>query len=133
MAGSHFLVGSASAIASSFGISEWVIAVAVVATGTSAPELATSLAGIIKGRYAISAGNIVGSDIYNLLGVLGVAGLVRTLSVDPMARASLGALCGMVFLALLFMRTGGRVSRLEGLALVGVAASRWVFDFSARS
>ena len=114
-------------------MSEWVIAVTIVAGGTSAPELATSLSGVIKGRYAISAGNVIGSDIFNLLGVLGLAGMLRPVEIDGMARISLVALCGMVFLALFFMRTGWRVSRLEGLALVVVAMLRWGFDFSAHT
>jgi cation:H+ antiporter len=120
-------------IARGFGVSDWVIAVTIVAAGTSAPELATSLSGVIKGRYAISAGNVIGSDIFNLLGVLGLAGMLRPVDIDAMARVSLAALCGMVFLVLFFMRTGWRVSRLEGLALVAIAASRWGLDLSARA
>ena len=132
VAGSHLLVASATAIARGFGVSEWVIGVTIVAAGTSAPELATSLVGVIKGRYAMSAGNVIGSDIFNLLGVLGLAGILRPMSVDSMARVSLAALCGMVFLVIFFMRTGWRVSRLEGLALIAIAASRWIVDLSAR-
>ncbi|MFC1639336.1 calcium/sodium antiporter [Gemmatimonadota bacterium] len=131
--GSHFLVASATVISRSFGVSEWVVGVTIVAAGTSAPELATSLSGVIKGRYAISAGNLVGSDIFNLLGVLGLAGMVHPVGVDAVARVSLVALCGMVFLVLFFMRTGWRVSRLEGLALVAIAVLRWGFDFSAQA
>lgn len=130
--GSHMLVEAATAIAYAFGVSNWVIAVTVVAAGTSAPEFATSLAGVIKGKYAISAGNVVGSDIFNLLGVLGLAGILNDMAVDPAARASLAALSGMVFMVLLFMRTGWKVSRIEGLILVLVAAARWGLDFSTR-
>lgn len=129
--GSLILVESATVIARGFGVSEWVIGVTIVAAGTSAPELATSLSGVIKGRYAISAGNVIGSDIFNLLGVLGLAGMLRPMEIDAMGRISLGALCGMVFLVLFFMRTGWRVSRLEGLALVAIAAFRWSLDLSA--
>ena len=131
--GSHFLIGSATAVARAFGISEWVIGVTIVAAGTSAPEFATSLMGVLKGRYGISAGNVIGSDIFNMLGVLGLAGLIRPVDVDPMARVSLAALVGMVFLVLIFMRTGWRLSRLEGLALVAIATARWWFDFSIHS
>lgn len=131
--GSHFLIGSATAVARAFGISEWVIGVTIVAAGTSAPEFATSLMGVLKGRYGISAGNVIGSDIFNMLGVLGLAGLLRPMEVDPMARVSLAALSGMVFVVLIFMRTGWRLSRLEGLALVTIAMARWWFDFSMHS
>ena len=119
--GSHLLVLSASAIARAFGLSEWVIAVTIVAAGTSAPEFVVSLVGVLKGRYEMSAGNVVGSDLFNVLGVLGLSGALSPMEVDPAARASLMALSGMVFLVLIFMRTGWRVSRLEGLALVLVA------------
>jgi len=129
--GSHLLVGSATAVAREFGISEWVIGVTIVAAGTSAPEFATSLMGVLRGRYGISAGNVIGSDLFNMLGVLGLAGLLRPVEVDPMSRVSLVLLSGMVFVVLIFMRTGWRLSRLEGLALVAIAAARWGFDFSA--
>lgn len=128
--GAFIMVESATALARSVGISDWVIAVTIVAAGTSAPEFATSLAGVLKGRYEISAGNLIGSDIFNLLGVLGVAGILRPLEIDEAARWSLFALCAMVFLVLYFIRTGWKVSRLEGGILVLIALLRWVFDFS---
>jgi len=131
--GSHLLIVTATEVARDFGVSEWVIGVTVVAAGTSVPEFATSLAGVIKGKFALSAGNVIGSDIFNLLGVLGVAGTLMPIGVDPMARISLAALCGMVLLLLVFMRTGWRISRFEGLLLILVAALRWYFDFSVRS
>lgn len=130
--GSHLLIASATAIAREVGISEWVIGVTIIAAGTSAPELATSLAGVLKGRYGISAGNLIGSDIFNLLGVLGLAGMLRTIEVDVAARLSLVSLSAMVFLVLVFMRTGWRVSRLEGLILVAIGLARWVLDFLPR-
>ena len=130
--GSHLLIASASVIAREVGISEWVIGVTIVAAGTSAPELATSLAGVLKGRYGISAGNLIGSDIFNLLGVLGLAGMLRTIEVDVAARLSLVSLSAMVFLVFVFMRTGWRVSRLEGLILVAIGLARWAIDFLPR-
>ncbi len=128
--GAFIMVESATALARSMGISDWVIAVTIVAAGTSAPEFATSLAGVLKGRYAISAGNLIGSDIFNLLGVLGVAGMLQPMDILPEARMSLYALCAMVFLVLYFIKTGWKVSRLEGGILVLVAVLRWVFDFN---
>jgi len=133
VAGSHFLIGSATVVAKAFGISEWVIGVTIVAAGTSAPEFATSMMAVLKGRYGISAGNLIGSNIFNLLGVLGLAGMLRPVNVDPTARISLMALCGLVFIVLIFMRTGWRLSRLEGLALVVVGAAQWVYELWARS
>jgi len=129
--GGHFLVESASSLARVFGISEWVIGVTIVAAGTSAPELATSLVAVLKGRSGISIGNLVGSDIFNLLGVLGVATLLNPrMTVDPQARTSIFILICMVILVVVFMRTGWRVSRREGAFLVVINLVRWIFDFT---
>jgi cation:H+ antiporter len=130
---SHFLIESASSLARSFGVSEWAIAVTVVAAGTSVPEMATTLAGVVRGHTAISAGNVIGSDIFNVLGVLGVAGMLHPMSLDPAARVSLLALTGMVIVVFLMMRTGWRVSRLEGATLVALAAIRWFMDVASRT
>jgi cation:H+ antiporter len=126
--GSRVLVDAATAVARTFGVSEWIIGVTIVAAGTSAPELATTLAGVVKRRFDISAGNLIGSDLFNLLGVLGVAGIVRPVEVDAIARTSLGGLMLMVIVVLAFMRTGWRISRLEGGLLVLIALARWVVD-----
>ncbi len=131
--GAFVMVESATALARSMGISDWVIAVTIVAAGTSAPEFATSLAGVLKGRYEISAGNLIGSDIFNLLGVLGVAGILHPLDIPHEARVSLYALCLMVFLVLYFIKTGWKVSRIEGGILVIIALLRWVFDFTQQA
>jgi cation:H+ antiporter len=133
VSGGHLLVWSAVSLARSFGISEWVIAVTIVAAGTSAPEFATSLVAALKGRYGISAGNLIGSDLYNLLGVLGLAGMLRPLTIDAAALGSLYILVGMVALVVVFMRTGFRVSRAEGFFLVGLNLIRWIFDFWAQT
>jgi len=130
---SHFLIGSASALARSFGVSEWAIAVTVVAAGTSVPELATTIAGVARGHTAISAGNVIGSDIFNVLGVLGLAGILHPMSIEPAARASLLALTGMVFVVMVMMRSGWRVSRAEGVTLVMLAALRWVLDLASHT
>jgi cation:H+ antiporter len=129
---SHFLIGSATSLARSFGVSEWAIAVTLVAAGTSVPELATTIAGIARGHTAISAGNVIGSDIFNMLGVLGLAGILHPMSLAPAARTSLLALVAMAFVVLVMMRSGWKLSRAEGLALVALAALRWVLDFGIR-
>ncbi len=132
VAGGYLLVDSASSIAKALGVSEWVIGVTIVAAGTSAPELATSLMAVTKGRHGISAGNLIGSDIYNFLGVLGVASIIRPLSVNTMAMGSLLTLVGMICIVLLLMRRGWRLSKLDGAILIGLGALRWVVDFSGR-
>ena len=132
-AGSHLLVNSAIPIARNLGMSEWVIGVTIVAAGTSAPEFATSIAGVLRGRYDMSVGNLIGSDLFNLLGVLGVAGVLHPQAVESEARASLAALMAMVVLVVVFARTGWRLSRWEGMILVLFGLARWALEFAARS
>ena len=86
---SHFLVDSSTKIARSFGVSDWVIGVTIIAFGTSLPELVTSLVAVIKGNHSLSAGNLIGSDIFNLLGVLGLTSILQPLSVSAEAYNSL--------------------------------------------
>lgn len=125
----HFLVEAASEIARYFGLSEWVIGVTIVAAGTSAPELATSLIGVLRKRHGISIGNLIGSDLFNLMGVLGLAALIHPMTVASSAYSSLWLLAGLVIVVVVMMRTGWRLSRLEGGVLVVVNLVRWVADF----
>ena len=130
LGGSRVLVSTATSVAAQFGISEWVIGVTIVAAGTSVPELATSLVAAIKRSYGLSAGSLIGSDIFNILGVLGVAGVVRPMGIDVAARGSLIAMSCMIVLVLVFMRSGWRLSRTEGAVLLVCAAARWTYDLS---
>lgn len=125
----HYLVESASSLARAVGVSEWVIGVTIVAAGTSAPELVTSLIAVLRGHYGISAGNLIGSDIFNLLGVLGLAAVLQPMNIDPGAYASLYVLTGMVLLVVIMMRTGWKLSRWEGAILVVINIVRWIMDF----
>jgi cation:H+ antiporter len=72
---------------------------------------------------------LIGSDLYNLLGVLGLAGILRPLTIDAAGLGSLKLLVVMILLVVVFMRTGFRVSRAEGFCLVGLNLVRWIFDF----
>ncbi len=126
----HYLVQAASDIARAVGISEWVIGVTIVAGGTSMPEFFTSLVAMIRGRHGISVGNLIGSDIFNLLGVLGLAALLQPMSVDPNALDSVLVLVGMVLLVVFLIRTRYTLSRAEGALLVAINVIRWFIDFS---
>ena len=130
IAGGHFLVDHASALALRFGVSTWVIGVTIVAAGTSAPELVISLVAVMRGRHGISIGNLIGSDIFNLQGVLGLAALINPMRVAPEAISSVSILIVMVCVVVFFMRTGWVVARWEGALLVVVNLIRWVRDFS---
>jgi len=124
--GGNLLRIGAVGLARQAGISDWVIGVTVIAGGTSAPEFATSLMASIRGHHGISAGNLIGSCIFNLLGVLGLAGLLRPMTVDADAHHNIFMMIGIVFLALIFFRTGWKMSRLEGAILVAVSILLWV-------
>lgn len=129
---SHFLVESAIDLARVIGVSEWIIGVTLVAAGTSAPEFATSVVAAFRGHHGLSIGNLIGSDIFNMFGVLGLASIIRTLSIDLSARSSLIALIFMVALVLLFIRTDWVISRREGFILVAIGLGRWTFDFLSK-
>lgn len=130
--GGHLLVESASAVARVFGVSDWVIGVTIVAAGTSAPEFATSLTAAIKGKHGLAIGNLIGSDLFNLLGVLGLAGVIKPLMVSASAQSSIMLLVVMVTMVVVFIRTGWQVSRAEGVFLVVINLIRWVMDFMSK-
>lgn len=134
--GAHFMVDGGSTIAASFGISERVIGLTVVAIGTSLPELAASVAGALKGYPELAVGNVVGSCLFNLTFVLGASSLITPLSVDLVAmRWDLAIMGGLTVLMWAMFFTGLRVSRIEGVGLVlGYAGFlTWVVVTTAQS
>lgn len=127
--GSHYVVGSAKGLAKSIGLSDWAIGVTIVAAGTSVPEMVTSLVAARKGKADIAIGNLVGSDIFNQLGIMGVCGSVFFLGkMDDHAFYSVISLVGMVTIVVLFMRSGWKIGRLEGAVLVLIAIGRMTWD-----
>ncbi len=82
ISGAHFVIESASAIANSFGISEWIIGIILISFGTSLPELAVSISAVIKGKTDMAIGNIIGSNLANTTMVLGLAGLVKDIPIS---------------------------------------------------
>jgi pyrroloquinoline quinone biosynthesis protein B len=127
--GGRLLIDAAVSIAAAAGVSEAVIGLTVVAVGTSLPEFATSVVAGLRGRGDIAVGNIVGSNLFNLLGILGVAAIVR-----PLGRGHIDWTTLMVFLAvavLLFplLYTRHRLSRPEGALLLAVYGGyvAWLF------
>ncbi len=117
--GAELLVESATSIARALGISELVIGLTIVAGGTSAPELATSLMAVLRGRSDLGVGNILGSCVFNMLGILGITALVQPVTIPPeafMFDIPVMIACSVACLPILF--TGHRISRMEGAALV---------------
>ncbi len=125
----NFLVDSATSIARIFGISEWLIGITIVAGGTSMPEFATSLVAVHKKRHGISAGNLIGSDLFNMLGVLGTAAIINPLSLENSEYTSLIFLVITLVIIFIMMRTGWKISKLEGAFLLIIALLRWGYDF----
>ena len=117
----HFLVDSAVFIAKAFGISDLVIGLTVIAIGTSLPELAASIMSIIKKEDDLALGNIVGSNIFNILAVLSLAGLIAPGDIDSQAATQDAPYMLGVTLLLFFLcfsrRKGFRITRMKGLAL----------------
>ncbi|WP_409522038.1 MULTISPECIES: calcium/sodium antiporter [unclassified Pseudomonas] len=123
--GSHLLVGAAVMVAQDLGLSERVIGLTVIACATSLPALTTSLIAALRGERDIAVGNIIGSNLFNLLGVLGITSLIASgpLSISPNAQDfDLPVMLGVAVLCLPLFYSGYRITRLEGLLLLGLYA-----------
>ncbi|SCX55049.1 cation:H+ antiporter [Pseudomonas sp. NFACC32-1] len=119
----HLLLGAAVEVATDLGLSERIIGLTIVAVSTSLPELATSLIAALRGQRDIAVGNVIGSNLFNLLGVLGVTALVAPspLSVSPNALDfDLPVMLGVAVLCLPVFYSGYRVTRAEGLLFLGL-------------
>ena len=122
--GGHLLVEGAVGVAKALGMSDRLIGLTIVAVGTSLPELATSVIAAVRGHSDIAVGNVVGSNIFNVLLILGASGLVGAIDA-PLSSVSLdlAVLAGMTVLAAIVIATRKTVSRLEGtLLLLGYVA-----------
>ncbi|RME36604.1 MAG: sodium:calcium antiporter, partial [Deltaproteobacteria bacterium] len=116
--GAEMMVRSAVILARQFGVSELVIGISVVAVGTSLPELAASVVSAWKGEMDISIGNVIGSNIFNLLFVLGLCPLFHPLAIDPqLVRVQLPMMLGFTLL-LWLLSLSGRIGRRKGVLLL---------------
>jgi cation:H+ antiporter len=119
--GSRWLVTGAVDIATGLGMSELLVGVTIVAIGTSLPELATSVVAAVRGEGDIAVGNVVGSNLFNLLGVLGLSALLSPIGVPASDQALNFQLPGLIVVSLLALgifRTRMAIHRWEGAALV---------------
>ena len=120
--GSRWLVDSAVSFAQYLGVSELVIALTIVAAGTSLPEVVTSVVAAIRGERDIAVGNIVGSNIFNIMAVLGFASIVAPAGIDvppAFTRFDIPVMIAVAFACLPIFFTGGVISRQEGALLLG--------------
>lgn len=113
--GGGLLVDAAVDLARMIGMSEVVIGLTIVAVGTSMPEMVTSVVAAFKRQPDVAFGNILGSNIYNVLGIGGLTALIAPTDIPPeMVRFDIPLMIGASLLLLVFARSGGRMSRLEG-------------------
>ncbi len=116
--GARFLVDGATEIARAVGMSEVVIGLTIVAVGTSLPELSASLVAALRKEGDIAVGNIVGSNLFNILGIVGMAGLVQPFAAAGIAPLDLIVMIGFALVLLPLMKTGFTIQRWEGALLL---------------
>ena len=115
---SQLFVGGAVVLAKSWGVTEAVIGLTVVAVGTSMPEFVTSLVAAVRGHGDVAIGNVVGSNIFNVLGILGIAALINPIDTSGLSRVDLATMVVAALAMLPAARSGGVISRLEGAVLL---------------
>ncbi|MCK9494018.1 MAG: calcium/sodium antiporter [Dehalococcoidia bacterium] len=128
--GSEWFVNGATEFAEQLGVSDLVIGLTLVAAGTSMPELATSVVASIRGERDIAVGNVVGSNIFNILAVLGMAGIVAGNDVtvaDSALRVDIPVMIAVAVICLPSFFTGGAISRAEGITFMLLYAAYVVY------
>lgn len=116
--GANLLLNGAVTVAESFGISQIVIGLTIVAIGTSLPELATSVSATIKGESDVALGNAIGSNTLNIFCILGVTALIQPISAADVRTVDLAVMVGTALLGLFLLRRGFVLNRIEGAILV---------------
>ena len=118
--GSRWLVAGGTGLLSALGVSDLVIGLTVLALGTSLPELAASVVGAIRGHESFAVGNVVGSNIYNILAVLGIVALITPIEIEPATlRFELPIMVAFTVLLVGLMGYRRQLTRLDGMILVG--------------
>ncbi len=126
--GAGWLVDGAIVLASAAGVSQSVIGLTVVAVGTSLPELIACIVAVLRKHEDVALGNIVGSNIYNLCGILGLTAIIHPIEVPAeIAAFDIWAMLGVTLLLIVQLRSGWRLSRIEGVVLVALYAAYTAF------
>ena len=118
--GSNLFVEGATAVATNLGVSEAVIGLTIVAGGTSLPELATSVVSARKGNSGIAIGNALGSNVFNILAILGITGMITPMTLKGITYIDLSMLVISIMLVWLFSFTKYKIERWEGAVLTAV-------------
>lgn len=117
-AGAFLTVDNAVKIAQDIGLSERIIGLTLVAVGTSLPELITSVVAARKGHADLSIGNIIGSNVFNILAILGISASIAGITVNQSMWTDYFVMLGFALVLLPIMKTGLKISKIEGLGLV---------------
>lgn len=127
--GAGFLVDGSVSLARSLGVSDTIVGLTIVAVGTSMPELVTSTMAALRRQGEVALGNVIGSNLYNLLGILGITALVKPIAVpSDILRVDVWVLAAATGAAIFFALRGMKIFRMEGLLLVAgyLAYTAWL-------
>lgn len=125
--GGDLVVDSACVIAENFGMSQTLIGLTIVAVGTSLPELVTSMVAARKGESDLALGNVIGSNVFNIVFILGASAVISPMTVDILAIYDTLVLLFVSVLALIFARTNKRFSRPEGAVMIAIYVIYFVY------
>ena len=125
--GADFVVDSASYIAMAFGMSETLIGLTIVAIGTSLPELVTSLTALKKEENQLIIGNVIGSNIFNILFVLGASSIISPITINPNMIVDIALMLGVTILFFIFGKTQDKYDKKEGFILVALFIAYMAF------
>ncbi len=125
--GADFVVDSASYIAMAFGMSETLVGLTIVAIGTSLPELVTSLTALKKGENQLIIGNVIGSNIFNILFVLGASSIISPITINPNMIVDIALMLGVTILFFIFGKTQDKYDKKEGFILVALFIAYMAF------
>lgn len=127
IAGGNLVVNNASKIAETFGLSQNLIGLTIVAVGTSLPELVTSVIAARKGECGLALGNAVGSCVFNILFILGISGVLSPMKTSRESLADICVLAGTAVLMMIFGRSSNKTSRIEGAVCLMIYAGYMVY------
>ena len=125
--GGDIVVENASIIAANFGMSQTLIGLTIVAVGTSLPELVTSIVAARKGESDLALGNVIGSNVFNIVFILGFSSIISPMTVDVLAIYDTIVLLAISALTLVFAKTNKRFSRSEGAVLLAIYVIYFVY------
>ena len=119
MKGADYFVEGSSSVAKRLKVPSIIIGLTIVAMGTSLPELVTSVVAAKKGQNGMAAGNIIGSNIFNILLILGVSAFIHPIPVITESLYDTVILIGLSIIIYIFAATGDKIERKEGIAMIG--------------